>query len=98
MERILARVAERGMAKIVGKGDCLGEVFIEPQAARDGARNLGNLQTVRESCPEKIAFVIDENLRLVFEAPESRRMNDPVAVALIFTAAAGRRFPVPSPA
>jgi len=94
MKCILARVPERGVAKVVGKGNCLGKVFIEPQAARDGTRNLSDLQAVRESSPEMIAFVIDKNLRLVFEAPESRRMNDPVAVALIFTAAARRRFPM----
>jgi hypothetical protein len=37
---------------------------------------------VRQAGTEEIAFVIDEDLRLVFETPKSRRMHDPVAVAL----------------
>jgi len=31
---------------------------------------------------KEIAFVVDEHLRLIFEASKSRRMDDPVTVAL----------------
>ena len=37
---------------------------------------------MRQPRPKQVAFVIDEDLRFVLEAPERRRMNDPVAVPL----------------
>jgi hypothetical protein len=38
---------------------------------------------------EQVAFVIDENLRLVLKAPESGGMYYPIAVALKFAASGG---------
>jgi hypothetical protein len=32
--------------------------------------------------PKKIAFVIDEDLRLVLKPPKRRRVNDPISVPL----------------
>ena len=39
-----------------------------------------------------IAFVIDEHLGLVYQTPERRRMNDPVAVSLKLTPIRMRRL------
>jgi hypothetical protein len=52
------------------------------QRARDGAGDLGHLDAVRQAGAEQIALVVDEDLRLVFKPAKSRRMHDPVAVAL----------------
>ena len=65
MKRVLPGMAEWRMAEIMGERDRLGEVLIEAQSARDRARNLRDLETVRETGTEMIAFMIDEDLRLV---------------------------------
>ena len=46
------------------------------------ARDLGDLDAVRQPRAEQVAFVIDEDLGLVFEAAEGGGMDDAVAVAL----------------
>src|SRR5689334_22737279 len=46
---------------------------------------------MREPRAEMIAFMIDEHLRLVLEAPKRRGMHDAIAIALK-SAAAVRRF------
>ena len=74
------------------EGYRLYQIFIEPQAARDGSRDLRNFKAVCQARAKKIAFVVDEHLSLVFEAAERGRVNDAVAVALEFRAADRRRF------
>src|SRR5690625_638564 len=46
----------------------------------------------------QIPFMVDENLGLVLQPPESRAMNDAITIALKFAAVAGRRFGIPSAA
>jgi hypothetical protein len=40
VQAALARVAEGGVSEIVGQCDRLGELLVDAQRARDGARNL----------------------------------------------------------
>ncbi len=94
VQRVLAGVAERRMAEIVGEGDGLGQVLVEAQAARHRARDLGDLQAVGEARAEEIPFVVDEHLRLVLEPTEGAGMDDAVAVALVLAAPARRRLAV----
>lgn len=82
VHHVLALMTEGGMAKVVGESQTLGEVLVQPQRAGKRARDLGDLDGMGQPCAEMIALVIDEHLRLVFQAPKRRRMNDPVAVAL----------------
>ncbi len=91
IERILAGMAERRMSEVVGEGDGLGQVLVEAHRARQGAGNLRHLDAVSEAGAEEIAFVIDEDLRLVFQAAKRGGMDDPIPVALVF-AARGRRW------
>ena len=44
VERLLARVPERRVAHVVAEPDRLGEILVEPQRARDPARDRGRLQ------------------------------------------------------
>ena len=44
IERILSRVAERGVSQIMRKTDCLDQRFVDTQGARDCARDLSHLQ------------------------------------------------------
>ena len=60
----------------------LGEVFVQVQAAGDGAGDLGDLEGVREAGHEVVADGGDEDLGLVLEAAEGLAVDDAVAVAL----------------
>jgi hypothetical protein len=62
------------------------------QGARHRARDLRDLDAVRQAGAKQVAFVIDEDLGLVFEAAKGGGMDDAVAVALEFTARLGARF------
>src|SRR5262249_7764699 len=62
--------------------DRLREVLVEPEAARDRARDLRHLEAVREARPVVVAGLGNEDLGLPDQPPERRRMDDAVAVAL----------------
>ena len=82
VERMLAAVAERRMAKIVRQAQGFGEVFIEPERACDCPADLRDFETVRQAHPEMIAVGRDEHLRLMPQPAKGDRVDDPVAVAL----------------
>ena len=82
VEHVLADVAEGRMAEIVPKPDGLGEVLVEPQGARDGARDLRHLERMGQARAEMVALGRHEDLRLVLEAAKGLGVHDPVAVAL----------------
>ena len=82
VEHLLADVAEGRVPEVVPEPDRLGEVLVEPQRARDGARDPARLERVREPRAVVVALGRDEHLRLVLQAPERLGVHDPVAVAL----------------
>ena len=82
VERVLAGVAERRVAEVVAERDRLGQVLVEPQRARDRARDLRDLERVRQARAVVVALGREEDLRLVREAPERLAVDDAVAVAL----------------
>ena len=92
VERLLPRVAKGRVTEIVGKGHGFGKVFVEMQRAGDRAGDLGHLDAVGQPRAKQVAFMIDENLGLVFKPPEGRAMHDAVAVALEFAARQRRRL------
>ena len=77
---------ERGVPQVVPERDRLGEVGVEPQRARDAARDLRHLEGVREPRPVVVALGREEDLRLVHEAPERLGVDDPVPVAFVLGA------------
>jgi hypothetical protein len=81
IERALAGMAERGMSEVVGERQRLRQILVEPERARERARNLGDLQRMGQTGAKVIAFVKDENLGLIREPPEGARMDDAVAIA-----------------
>ncbi len=81
VERPLAGMPERRMAEIVRERQCLGEVLVEAERARQRTRNLGDFQGVGEARSKVVALVEDEHLRLVRQPAERRRMDDAVAIA-----------------
>jgi hypothetical protein len=91
VERVLPGVAEGRVTEVVGERDGLGKILVEPSARAMRAGDLGDLDAVREAGAEQVAFVIHEDLGLVFQAPEGRGMHDAVAVALELAARDPRR-------
>ena len=81
-ERALARVAERRMPKVMPERDRLGQVLVQPQGARHRARDLRDLERVRQAGAVVVALGRDEHLRLVGKPPERLGVDDAVAVAL----------------
>ena len=88
-QHVLARMAEGRVAEVVRQGQRLRQILVEPERAGERAGDLAHLDGMGQPRAEMIALVIDEDLRLVLEAAEGRRMDDPVPVALEL--AAGRR-------
>ena len=83
VQHLLSRVAEGGVAEVVGQRDRLGEVLVEAERPGDRPRDLRDLEGVREPGAVVVALVVDEDLGLVLEPAEGARMNDPVPVALV---------------
>ena len=98
VQRVLAGVAEGRVAQVVRQRDGLHQVFVQVQRARRRSRQLRHLQRMREPRAEQVALVVDEDLRLVDQAPERRGVDDTVAVALVLVARRRRRFGDAAPA
>ena len=81
-QRLLAGVAERGVAEVVAQGDGLGQVLVEAEGLGDRPGDLGDLEAVRQPRPVVVAERREEDLGLVLEAAEGLRVDDPVPVAL----------------
>jgi len=86
VEHILAGVAKRRMAKIMGKRKRLGEIVVEAERTGKRARDLTDFERMGEPGAEMVALVRNEDLRLVGQPPERRAMDDAVAIALKYRA------------
>ena len=84
VQRVLAGMAEGGMAEIMRERHRLHQVFVQPQQAGGRAADLRHLDAVGEPGTEQVALVVDEHLGLVLQPPERGGMDDAVAVALEF--------------
>ena len=81
-QRVLAGMAEWGMAKVVGEAQCFGQIFIKTERTGHRAADLRHFDRMGEADPKVIAVGRDEHLRLVAEAAERDGVDDAVAVAL----------------
>ena len=79
----LPGMAEGRVAQIMRERQRLGQILIQPQMPCDAARDLRDLQAVREAGAVEVALMCDEDLRFVLQLAESRAVDDAVAVALI---------------
>ena len=82
VEHLLADVAEGRVPEVVPEPDRLGQVLVEAERPRHGARDAAGLERVGEPRAVVVALGRDEHLGLVLEPPERLRVHDPVAVAL----------------
>jgi iron-sulfur cluster assembly protein len=85
-------MAEGGMAKIVAKGEGLGEVFVEPERSGNRAGDLGDFQRMGQPCAEMIALMSHKNLGFLLQAPKSCRVDYAVPVTLERRAGRRRRL------
>jgi hypothetical protein len=92
IEGVLARMAEGGVAEIMGQGDGFREGFVEIQHPGHATGDLGHFQGVGEASAVEVALVIDEHLSLVHEPPEGGGMDDAVPVPVVFGAVCRRSF------
>ena len=90
VERVLASMAERRMAEVVGEAQSLRQVLVEPERASDGAADLRDFEAVRQAHAKMVAIGRDEHLGLVPQPAEGDRVDDAVAVALEDVARAAR--------
>jgi len=74
-------VAARAVAAVVTEGDRLGQYDVQPARAGDRGCNLRDLQGMGEPRPLVVGRE-DEDLGLPSQAPECRRVQDPVPIAL----------------
>ncbi len=82
VQRALAAMSEGAVPDIVGEGDGLREILIDPQHAGEGAPDGGHFHCMGQARPVVIRDAVDEDLRFVFQSPERPAVDDPVTVAL----------------
>ena len=71
VERFFADVSKRRVTHIVAHANGFGQIFVQTQRARDGARNLRDFERVGEARAIVIEFGRNENLCFVLEAAET---------------------------
>ena len=98
VERVLAGVAERRVAEVVGERNRLAQVLVQAQRPRHRARQLRDLERVGQPGAKQVAFVVQEHLRLVDEAPKRAAVDDAIAVALEVVARRRGRLGMAAPA
>jgi len=86
IQRILTRMAKRRVAQIVGEADRLDKLLVETEHDGNGPADLRDFEGMRQAGAVVIAFVIDEDLGLVYEPAKGGRVNDAIAVTLKFAA------------
>ena len=90
VQRILAGMAERRMAEVVGEAQRLGQILVEAERAGHGPADLRDFEAVGQADPVMVAVGRDEDLGLVAQPAERDRVDQPVAVALEDVARAAR--------
>ena len=76
VERFFSRVAEGRMADVVDQGQRFDQIRVEAELRGDGARNLGDLDGVRQSITEMVGIAAHAGPSLgqpVHDAPQDLR-------------------------
>ncbi len=82
VEHAFAGVPERRVPEVVPERDRFGELLVQAQHLGDGARDLRDLERVRQAGAVVIAGRRKEHLRLVLQPAERLAVDDAVAVVL----------------
>src|SRR5208282_556778 len=92
VERFFSGMAEWGMAEIVDQGERLHQIGVQSKLCGDGARNLRDLDGMRQPVAEVVGVTAGENLRLRFQPAKGAGVDDTIAVALKVVAVGMRRL------
>lgn len=92
VEFVLAGMAEGRMADIVNERESLGELRIEAEGGGHRASDLRDFESMGEPIAKMIGVANGKDLRLGFEAAESARVDDAVAVSRVDAAVGMRRL------
>jgi hypothetical protein len=60
------------VTQVVRQRDGFHQVFVQAQRPRDAAPELSHFERMRQARAEQVAFVVQEHLRLVDQAAETR--------------------------
>ena len=80
--RILAGVAEGGVAKVVGQRHRFRQVGVQPQHPGDGAGDLCHLDGMGQAGAVIVALMFHKHLRLVLQAAKRFTMNNSISISL----------------
>src|SRR5256885_15424554 len=80
------------MPHVVRQCECFGEIDVEPERSRNGARYLRHFNGVGEAIAEMVGVTARENLRLVIKPAKGARVDHAVAVTLEVVAEGMRRL------
>src|SRR5262249_19659157 len=97
VELALAGVAEGRMPDVMDESESFGEFAVEAEGGGNGARDLGDFESVGEAVAKVVGVTRREDLGLGFEAAKSSRVDDAVAIASVFGAVRMARFGVATP-
>ena len=97
VEFLFTGMRERRMADVVAERQSFRQILVQTQRGGHGARDLRDLDGVRQAIAEMIGDAGGEDLRLVFESAKGAGMHDSIAVALEFVPVGMREFRI-SPA
>ena len=86
------------MSKVVDQRERLDKVHIQVESRSEGARDLRDLDGVRQARAEVVGVAAGEDLGLVLQAAERARVDNAVAVALERIAVGMRRLRIAAPA
>src|SRR5260221_4801408 len=92
VEFALAGVAKGWVADVVDKGKRFRELYIDAERGGNGARDLRDLERMREAIAKVIRVASGEGLGLGFEPAKAARIHDAVAVPRKFAPVGVRLF------
>ena len=93
VQRVLAVVAERRVAEVVGQRGGLGDVRLRPERPGQVPGHLGDLEAVGEPVADEVVHLRPVHLGLGGQPPRRRRVDDAGPVALV-RRALGRLHPL----
>src|ERR1035441_5873648 len=80
------------MSEVVHQGKRLHRIGVQSKLRGDGARDLRDLNGVRQPVAEVVGVAAGEDLRLRFQPPKGARVDDTITVALKVVAVRMRRL------
>jgi hypothetical protein len=96
---VFTGVSKGRMTDIVTESESFGELFIEIQRGSHGAGNLRDFDGVSEAVMKMVGDAGREDLGFILQPPKSPRMDEAVAITLVFAAVRMRQFGIsPAPA